>query len=310
MLMFSLLQKHRHMIYQDYFRNSDFEDIWVILNGLYLEHEGMKPLYSSLVETIKSLPIKPEYSTPTIQMRLDSDNEIVVKGAPDPQEWLIGREVEIDFSSWKDNFKETAAEFSGLKTFDMLSAKEKRQLARESNTATLAAHLLYWSTLYAIKTHGQHSKEFSDWLDSLGKGHRVIPEMEEEFISDSFRRKQRKYWRETVALDSAINWSANLRIIKKKLEYNIGYWRYVQRHVGWQKDVNRMKIAISLIKMATTDWPDMECKHINLRTAHRYTHERDHGGDLHELYLGKLYSDKAFHILWKWLDHNMGKWWD
>lgn len=93
------------MIYQDYFRNSDFEDIWTILNGLYLEHEEMKPLYSSLVETIKSLAIKPEYSMPVIQMRLDSDNKIVVKGAPDPQEWLLGREVEIDFSSWKDSFE-------------------------------------------------------------------------------------------------------------------------------------------------------------------------------------------------------------
>lgn len=298
------------MTYQDYFRNSNFEDIWVILNGFYLENEGMKPLYSSLVETIKSLPIKPEYSTLTIQMRLGSDNEIMVIGSPDPQEWLIGREVEIDFSSWKDNFEETAAEFSGLKTLDMLSAKEKRQLARESNTATLAAHLLYWSTLYAIKTHGQHSKEFSDWLDSLEKGERVMPELEEEYISESFRRKQRKYWRDTVALDSAINWSANLNIIKKKLEFNIGYWRYVQRHVGWQEDVNRMNIAISLIKMATTDWPDIKGKHINLRTAHRYTHERDYGDDLHGLYLGKLYSDKAFHILWKWLDHNMEKWWD
>lgn len=249
------------MTYQDYFRNSNFEDIWVILNGFYLENEGMKPLYSSLVETIKSLSIKPEYSTLTIQMRLDSDNEIMVIGAPDPQEWLIGREVEIDFSSWKDNFEETAAEFSGLKTFDMLSAKEKRQLARESNTATLAAHLLYWSTLYAIKTHEQHGKEFSDWLDSLEKGERVMPEMEKEYVSESFRRKQRKYWRETVALDSAISWSANLKFIKKKLEYNIGYWCYVQRHVGWQGDVNRMKIAINLIKMATTDWPDIKGKH-------------------------------------------------
>ena len=298
------------MTYQDYFRNSNFEDIWVILNGFYLENEGMKPLYSSLVETIKSLPIKPEYSTLTIQMRLDSDNEIMVIGAPDPQEWLLGREVEIDFSSWKDSFEETAAEFSGIKTNEMLSTKKKRQLARESNTATLAAHLLYWSSLYAIKTHGQHSKEFADWLDSLEKGHRVMPEIEEEYMAESFRRKQRKYWRDTVALDSAINWSANLNIIKKKLEFNIGYWRYVQRHVGWQEDVNRMNIAISLIKMATTDWPDIKGKHINLRTAHRYTHERDYGDDLHELYLGKLYSDKAFHILWKWLDHNMEKWWD
>lgn len=45
------------MIYQDYFRNSDFEDIWVILNGFYLEHEDIKPMYASLVNEIKALPI-------------------------------------------------------------------------------------------------------------------------------------------------------------------------------------------------------------------------------------------------------------
>lgn len=91
------------MIYQDYFRNSDFEDIWVILNGFYLEHEDIKPMYASLVNEIKALPIEEKYSDSTIQMCLDSYNEIMVKGAPDPQEWLVGREVKIDFSSWKDN---------------------------------------------------------------------------------------------------------------------------------------------------------------------------------------------------------------
>lgn len=73
------------MTYQDYFRNSDFEDIWTILSGFYMEHEDLKPLYSPLVENIKSLPVMPEYSEMTIQMCLDSENEILVKGAPDPQ---------------------------------------------------------------------------------------------------------------------------------------------------------------------------------------------------------------------------------
>lgn len=311
MLMFTLQQKHRYMIYQDYFRNSDFEDIWVILNGFYLEHEEMKPLYSSLVETIKSLPIKPEYSTPVIQMRLDSDNEIVVIGAPDPQEWLIGREVEIDFSSWKDNFEESVAEVSGLKTYDMLSAKEKRQLARESNTATLAAHLLYWSTLYAIKTQEQHSEEFSDWLDSLEKESLIKYEREKEYISESFRRKQRKYWRETVANDSPIDWVWNLGILKKKIEYNIGFWRYVQRHVGWEEDVKRMLIAVELLKIAKSDYPNIEGKYINERNSKMYTKERDYEEpDMHMYFLSKFYRDKAFHILWRWLDHNMKKWWD
>lgn len=309
--MFTLQQKHRHMIYQDYFRNSDFEDIWTILNGFYLEHEDLKPMYASLVETIKTLPIEDKYSDLTIQMCLDLENEILVKGAPDSQEWLVGREVKIDFSSWKDNFDEEAINDSpGLKTFDMLSGKEKRELARQSDTATLAAHLLYWSTLYAIKTQEQHENEFSEWLDNLENNVPVKYEIESEYLSESFRRKQCKYWRDTVGGDTAISWSSNLSILKKKLEFNIGYWRYVQRYVGWQEDVNRMKIAINLMEIAKTDWPDIKGKHINLRTANRYTHEHDHGGDLHELYLKELYSDKAFHILWRRLDHNMEKWWD
>ena len=254
------------MNYQDYFRNSDFEDIWAILNGFYLEHEGLKPLYFSLVETIKTLLIEPEYSEPTIQMSLDSDNEIVVKGAPDPQEWLIGREVVIDFSSWEDERIEAKAKTSGFQTFDMLLGREKRELARQSDTATLAAHLLYWSTLYAIKTQGQHRKEFSEWLNSLEKEQPIKYEMEKEYISESFRKKQRKYWRETVANDSAIDWMWNLNILQKKLEYNIGYWRYVQRHVGWQEDVNRMAIAvercyIDIINCGVKAWQCVKSQH-------------------------------------------------
>lgn len=310
-VIFTLQQKHQHMIYQDYFRNSDFEDIWAILNGFYLEHEDLKPLYSSLVETIKTLPIESEYSKPTIQMSLDSDNEIVVKGAPDPQEWLIGREVVIDFSSWKDKLTEVKVRTSGFQPFDMFSGREKREIARQSDTATLAAHLLYWSTLYAIKTQGKHRKEFSEWLDFLEKGQLIKYEMEKEYISESLRKKQRKYWRETVANDSAIDWIWNLDILKKKLEYNIGYWRYVQRHVGWQEDVNRMTIAVKLLKIAQSGNPKIEGKYINLRTAQRYSREKySEEADMHELYLTEVYRDKAFHILWRWLDHNMKKWWD
>lgn len=299
------------MTYQDYFRNSDFEDIWTVLSGFYMEHENLKAQYSSLVEEIKRLPIDNSHSGETIQMRLGSDDEIVVLGAPDPQEWLIGRDVEIDFSSWKDKDPDAVQEsVSAFKTFDMLTGAEKRQVARDSDTVTLAAHLLYWSTLYAIKTQGQHEKEFSEWLESLENGTRKY-EMEPEYEADSRCRKQRKYWRETAARDSPFDWCWNLVILKKKLEYNIGFWRYVQRHVGWEEEVMRMELAVSLMTIAKSDWPSISGKHINVRNAARYTHERDYDDkDLHESYLSKLYRDKAFHILWKWLDHNMKKWWD
>ncbi len=69
-----------------------------------------------------------------------------------------------------------------------------------------------------------------------------------------------------------------------------------------------MQLAVSLLSIAKSDWPSIGGKYINVRTAARYTHERDYEDkDLHESYLAKLYMDKAFHILWKWLDHNMKK---
>lgn len=299
------------MTYQDYFRNSDFEDIWTVLSGFYMEHENLKPMYSSLVETIKALPADPKHSESVIRMCLDSENEIMVKGAPDPQEWLLGREVEIDFSSWKDGLEDNPAEPFTVTTFDLLSGPEKRRLARDSDTATLAAHLLYWSTLYAIKTHGQHAQEFSEWLSSLGEGKTAKREMDEEYLVESFRRKQRKYWRETVAHDSAICWSYNLVILKKKLEYNIGYWRYVQRHASWQQKVKRMQIAVSLLAIVHSDYTKIHGKYINIRTADRYTPRKDYNDAyLRELYISELYRDKAFHLLWRWLDHNMMNWWD
>lgn len=157
MSIFTLQQKHRHMIYQDYFRNSDFEDIWVILNGFYLEHEDIKPMYASLVDEIKALPIEEKYSDSTIQMCLDSYNEIMVKGAPDPQVWLVGREVKIDFSSWKDNIdEETINDSPGIKTFNMLSGKEKRELARQSDSKSIDGTL--------IKRHIENQTWFySEW---------------------------------------------------------------------------------------------------------------------------------------------------
>ena len=56
------------MTYQDYSRNSDFEDIWTILSGFYSEHEALELEYRSLVEAIKSLPVDSANSTTPIEM--------------------------------------------------------------------------------------------------------------------------------------------------------------------------------------------------------------------------------------------------
>ena len=66
-----------------------------------------------------------------------------IKGAPDPQEWLVSREVEIE-CRYKD--------------------------MKERDIDEMVGHLLYWSTLYGIKTHKMQEEGFSKWLEYISRG--------------------------------------------------------------------------------------------------------------------------------------------
>lgn len=299
------------MTYQEYFRQSDFEDIWTTLSGFYGEDEGLKPKYESLVAQIKELQVLPEYSTSTIKMQFDTNNEIAVVGAPDPQEWLLGREVEIDLSYWRDEYEHEVYDVPNL-PFDMLTSGQKRQFARQCNTATLAAHLLYWSTLYDIKTSQQHSDEFVKWVEDSFKDVPHKYNIEQEYEAESRHKKHQKYWCNTVSRDSAIDWTSNLSILKKKLEYNIGYWRYVQRHVGWEEDVKRMQLACSLIDIVLDDYNDMSGIYVNITNAQRFYSDEFaiDDADSRKFYWRKIRQAKAYDILWRFLSKNMKKWWD
>lgn len=286
------------MTYQEYFLYSNFNDIWAVLYQFYQEDARLKPLYASLVDTIKQLPIDNNQAKFTIKMRLDSYDEIIVDGAPDPQEWLVGREVEVDLSSWKDIFARHRN----------MDGYKKRQRIRKSDIPTLAAHLIYWSTLYSFNTIDQHATEFQSWLDQLENGN-IHYLHEEDYCAASRQRKHLKYWRDTIAKDSAINWSANLIILKKKLEFNIGYWRYIQRHVSWQNDVSRMLLCCALIDISTNDPNISKQPYVNHRNAHRFDSSFD-SLELTRYHLGKLRREKAFHLIWQLLSLHMKDWWD
>ncbi len=299
------------MTYQEYFRKTNFEEIWAVLSGFYGEDERLKSIYEALVTEIKELPILPEQSTSTIKMQLDPNNEIMIVAAPDPQEWLLGREVETDFSYWRDNDESEEGKVPNI-PFDMLSSKQKRQLARRSDTATLAAHLLYWSTLYAIKTSRQHAEVFAKWIeDSFNEVPRKYT-MEQEYEAKSRHNKRQKYWRNTVCRDSAIDWSENLRILRRKLEYNIGYWRYVQRHEGWEEDVRQMQLTCSLIDIVVNQYTNITGIYVNTFNAKRFYRDTVNfeDPDFGVYNLGELRRAKAYDILWRFLSKNMIKWWD
>lgn len=470
------------MTYQEYFRQSKFEDIWNILSSTYEESTETKPLYEHLVETIVKLPILAEQSNKEIRLSYGISKDVSIPGAPDPQEWLVGREVVIE----KDEITATKIEFD--EDGDEIEIPvEDAQSVLYMSISEIAAYLLYWSTLYAIKTQGMHANGFAAWLeegsagpyydmegnmikyifldfdgvlnteqyqaelsvagkptsdeygplfdpkavgriatiiektkakvvitsswrhihdentlnemwekrgmpgeiyrilrtdtDTNNRGEEikrfigfrkrdftpyVILDDVDEFLpeqlpnviltnpikgisshdvdksiailnalddkplsyfidvearkerrriqridAESSDRKRLRFWRNKILEDSPWDWSWNLTILKKKLEYNIGYWRYVQRHVGWEEDVKRMQLCCRLLDIASTDYPDVDGVYVNERNASRYKVEtKSKKSEFHDLFLTELYREKAFQLVWKFLEHNMKRWWD
>ena len=277
------------MTYQEIFLKADFEETWKYLHETLEEDERLKPVYKLLISKIIALPIisSNNSSSDSIKIKVGLEGFKFVKGIPDPQEWLLHREVLKDIGE-------------GVEIFP-------------NEISIVAAHLIYWSTLYSFQTLEEQFVGFSNWLSSIENDEIKPIESEPPYLSKSFHNKKLLFWQETIEKDFAFDWSANLGILKKKLEYNIGYWRYVQRHVGWEEDVKRMQTACRLLEIASSDYPNVDGKFINTRNASRYTKETDwrpNDEKSHRHYLKELYRDKAFTILWKYLEHNMKNWWD
>ena len=272
------------MIYKEYFINSEFEDVWHMLQACYDEPESVRKLYNTLFYTIRNLTVDNTRSDKPVTIVRDFEGMIHVAGAPDPIEWLVGREVKFD-----DTEKSTVAE--------------------------LAAHLLYWSTLYDFKTQTRYHKDCQKYF-------------EEEFACDyvenpgkdlSLKRKACYYWKDAIANDSAIDWSYILDILRKRIEYHIGYHRYTDRFVNSKHYVSRMELCCRLLELAASDSYYMNGVYVNTRNAKRYIgrifSQRDYDkigndGEFKELRLSELRRAKAYKILWKFLDHNLTYWWD
>lgn len=287
------------MIYKEYFIKSEFEDVWLALKSYYREPDSIKNLYKTLFYTIRNLPLDDTHSAAPLKVEFDFENMIHIAGAPDPIEWLVGRELDFDKNEMVEKYKLGGATRQG------------------PTTAEFAAHLLYWSTLYDFRTKKRHKKDFQQFLDACVDGTR------EYFLGNpdialSLKRKQCYYWKETVANDSAIDWSYILDILRKRIEYHIGYHRYTDRFVNSKHYVSRMELCCRLLELAAADYYDMEGVYVNTRNSSRFVgrifdeyHVKDIGkGDFQDYILSELRRAKAYKILWKFLDHNLTYWWD
>lgn len=225
---------------------------------------------------------------------------IHVAGTPDPIEWLVGREVIFDKEDMIKNYRSDG------------------KLHEVPIMAELAAYLLYWSTLYDFKTKTCKHKDFQQYLDSFlgGKGGHHFEDSE---VSLSRKRKQCYYWKETIANDSAIDWSFILDMLRKRIEYHIGYHRYTERFVNSRHYISRMELCCRLLELAAVDCYNIEGIYVNEYNASRFVgpifnkYQYDSLGkddSDNEYLLSQLRQAKAYKILWKFINHNLTYWWD
>lgn len=281
------------MIYKDYFIKSEFEDVWRTLQTYYKEPESLNKLYRTLFYTIRNMSVDDAHSDTLLKIELDFDNMIHIAGAPDPIEWLAGREV---------FFTESAA--------------------GQYSVSEIAAHLLYWSTLYDFRTQTRYIKDCQRRFDELEAGSLRYPmDAPNPDKGLSLKRKQCYLWKETVANDSAIDWSYILDFLRKRIEYHIGYHRYTDRFVNSKHYVSRMELCCRLLELAAAYYYDMDGVYVNSRNACRYIGRIFNQGHYEKIGIGNSKDDndylmselrraKAYKILWKFLDHNLTCWWD
>ncbi|WP_305152648.1 hypothetical protein, partial [uncultured Duncaniella sp.] len=223
------------MIYKECFINSEFEDVWHTLQTCYDEPESVRNLYKTLFYTIRNMPVDDTRSAKPVKIVRDFEGMIHVAGAPDPIEWLVGREVIFD------NTEMPAV-------------------------AELAAHMLYWSTLYDFKTQTRYHKDCQCHFEE-GIAYNYVENPEKDL---SLKRKACHYWKDTVANDSAIDWSYILDILRKRIEYHIGYHRFTDRFVNSKHYVSRMELCCRLLELAASDSYDIKGIYVNTRNASRY----------------------------------------
>ncbi len=126
-----------------------------------------------------------------------------------------------------------------------------------------------------------------------------------EIESPSLTRKRIRFWQDTIVKDWTDGWESILCILKKKLEYNIGKWKCCPYRSDWREVVRRMELCCRLLQIASeTDMEKGKGVYVNETNAERY-------GDWEQrqyLYSTNLRKEKAFSILWRYIDFHMQNW--
>ena len=240
--------------FREYLNASPFEEIWDSLAEFFGELEAMKAVYADYYEKLKALPHK--HCNGVIELSSSSPAAIYPDGMTAAPDWLIDKKV-----------KTTEQDFTYV-----------------------CAVLLYWASLHTFHTSKEHDDDLAHYLDIIDSddcqalGRYLTESMNPRPLAsekrESIDRKERQFWEETFAHSSPGDWRGILYVLKRKLEYDMGFMRGFADHAGREHDADRMELC---------------CRLIDGATAHIYPDAR---------------ARKMLHLLFKILEQDITKWGD
>lgn len=217
--------------FREYLNVCQFEDIWDSLEEFFEETSAMKDVYADYYEKLKALPRR--ICNDVIELSSSRPASIQPAGMNAAPDRLIDKQVKTS----------------------------------EPDNEYVAAVLLYWASLHTFHTSKEHDDDLWNYLDILESDNpqdlgqylmkSIKPDPFESEKRESLDRKERQFWEHTFARANSGDWRGILYVLKRKLEYDIGFMRGFADHSGREHDADRMQLCCRLIDGATADfYPD------------------------------------------------------
>lgn len=217
--------------FREYLNGCQFEDIWDSLDEFFAEPSAMKAVYADYYDKLKVLPQR--LCNDVIELSSCRPASIQPDGMNAAPDWLIDKQV----------------------------------ITSETDNAYVAAVLLYWASLHTFHTSKEHDDDLWHYIDILESDNpqalgqylmkSIKPDPLESEKRDSLDRKEHQFWEHTFARATPGDWRGILYVLKRKLEYDMGFMRGFADHAGREHDADRMQLCCRLIDGATADiYPD------------------------------------------------------
>lgn len=211
--------------FREYLNECRFEDVWSSIVENFSEPEEIKPVYAEYSEKLKALPRK---SVKGI-IELSGAPTLYPEGMNGAPDWLIDKKVKTT----------------------------------ENDSTVVAATLLYWASLHTFHTSQEHDADLIRYLSIIHSGdpkalseymmESVKPKPYSVEIEESRERKKKLFWEDTFSCLYSGDWRYTLYILKRKLQYDMGFMRGFADHAGREQDADRMQLCCNLIDGATAD---------------------------------------------------------